>query len=333
MGSRRKVALITGASGLIGSHLAEQLIAEGGWTVIGVDRQPFPLEGMIGYAHHRQDAQAFLASAPDQKINVIFHLAAVLGPARVLKDPLGVLREHHEDAVAVLEYARKFKRRPCVVMASTSEVYQFNDPREPFRESDPLIVGDGTLPRCSYAVSKLQIEHLAFAYHRQHGVPVIVPRFFNVVGPRQKIGFVLTNLIEAILSGEEMLVHGAGRQQRTFAHVADVATALIALAATPRAIGEVVNVGSEGPARTIMGACRDIIRHAEKHYCIQPWRFRRLPYAETGDLAWERMSSRRPDCTKLRELTGVIVPDRWRDILTEVFAERAAMLGVTRKSK
>ena len=117
----------------------------------------------------------------------------------------------------------------------------------PFCEDDDLVLGPTEKSRWAYACSKALDEWLALAYAREKGVPVIIARLFNTVGPRQtgRYGMVLPTFAAQALRGEPITVFGSGRQQRCFAHVHDVVEALCRLLTTPTAIGQVINIGND----------------------------------------------------------------------------------------
>ena len=98
-------------------------------------------------------------------------------------------------------------------LASTSEVYGKN-PKPLWTEDDDLVFGPTTRARWSYGASKAIDEFLALAYWRQHRLPVVIGRFFNVVGPRQtgRYGMVLPRFVEAALAGRPLVVHDDGHQ-------------------------------------------------------------------------------------------------------------------------
>ena len=150
-------------------------------------------------------------------------------------------------------------------LASTSEVYGKN-PKPVWCEDDDMVFGPTTRPRWSYGTSKAIDEFLALAYWRERQLPVIVGRFFNVVGPRQTgaYGMVLPRLVDAALSGGPLVVHDDGRQERCFAHVGDVVRAVLALMESPasrrprvqhrqRPAGEHFGVGPAGDPRRRSG--------------------------------------------------------------------------------
>ena len=111
------------------------------------------------------------------------------------------------------------------------------------------MLGPTTRSRWSYGASKAIDEFLALAYWRERRLPVVIGRFFNVVGPRQTgaYGMVLPRLVDAALAGGPLVVHDDGRQQRCFAHVSDVVRMVLALMAAPEAVGGVFNIGSDRP--------------------------------------------------------------------------------------
>ena len=116
----------------------------------------------------------------------------------------------------------------------------------PFREDADLVLGPPDKTRWGYAASKLIDEFLALAYWKEHQVPVIVVRFFNTVGPRQsdRYGMVIPNFVRHALAGKPLTVHGTGLQTRSFTWVGDVVWGLLALAAEPRSVGQVFNIGN-----------------------------------------------------------------------------------------
>src|SRR5207249_6679175 len=132
-------------------------------------------------------------------------------------------------------------------MFSTSEAYGKSN-NEQFAESDDLVLGPTSKARWSYAASKIIDEFLALAYWKERGVPVIVIRLFNTVGPRQtgQYGMVVPRFVHQALVGELLTVYGDGRQRRSFTWVGDVVVAMVALIAAHGSSGEVFNDGHKG---------------------------------------------------------------------------------------
>src|SRR5262249_24944182 len=143
-------------------------------------------------------------------------------------------------------------KAPCkVVIASTSEVYGKND-RIPLTEDDDGVFGPAVKIRWSYAVSKAIDEFLALAYSRDRGVPVVIVRYFNTIGPRQvgRYGMVVPRFVRQALAGDPITVYGDGEQVRSFTDVEDTVRATLALSREPAAVGQVFNVGN-GRATTV----------------------------------------------------------------------------------
>ena len=330
--------LVDGCAGFLGSHLTDYLLSQG-HEVTGVDDMSTGSrdnlrDAMVPTRDHggRFDfcAMPIVKALPRMqyaKFDVIFHLAAHVGARIVREDPYGLLLDHVEDAKAVVEYATKYDS--ILVAASTSEVYGAQ-PILPYKETDFCHVGPPTVPRWSYAISKLWMEQLCLAAHRQFGLRVVVPRMFNVSGPRQRAdtGMVLPTFAKSVLSNENMEIHGDGSQRRCFAHVTDVVRMLAELADCPLAYGKVVNIGAV-QTRNVLSIAEDV-----NEYCARNYGKRgsvvSVPHSDVD--ATEAMPARAPDTSKLKRLTGMEVPSRWPDLVADVCDYWAGKLGVERKA-
>ena len=190
----------------------------------------------------------------------VYHLAAAVGVQLIAQSPIRTIETNIYPTELLLDELGRLARRAAATvklfLASTSEVYGKN-PKPRWTEEDDLVFGPTTRPRWSYGASKAIDEFLALAYWRERGLPVVVGRLFNVVGPRQTgaYGMVLPRLVDAALAGGPLVVHDDGRQQRCFAHVADVVRAVLALMEIPAAVGRVFNIGSDQPI-TILDLAR-----------------------------------------------------------------------------
>ncbi len=130
-----------------------------------------------------------------------------------------------------------------MVFASTSEVFGKN-PNPPFAEDDDRVLGSTRTARWSYSTSKAMAEHLLFAMHSAHGLPVTVVRYFNVYGPRQNPIFVISQSIHRILNGRQPLLYDSGEQTRCFTYVDHAIAGTLLAAGSDAAIGEAFNIGS-----------------------------------------------------------------------------------------
>jgi UDP-glucose 4-epimerase len=220
---------------------------------------------------------------------------------------------------------RRLAARPRrLFLASTSEVYGKN-PTMPLREDDDLVLGPPTKSRWIYACSKALDEYLALAAHRRAAVPVVIGRFFNVVGPRQvgRYGMVLPRFVEQALKGGPLVVHGDGAQVRCFAHVCDVVRAVRALMRTPAAAGQVFNIGSDQPV-SIRALAEAVVELVDPKLAIE-----HIPYEQAFDAGFEDIRCRIPDLARMRAAIGFEPRHTLRDIVREVIAWRRGQLEPT----
>src|SRR5690606_25764296 len=176
----------------------------------------------------------------------IYHLAAAVGVRLVIEQAIRTIETNVLETSAILQFASR--GATPLLLASSSEVYGKGS-KTPFAEDDDVVYGPTIFSRWSYACSKAIDEYLALAHHREHGLPAVIVRFFNTVGPRQvgDYGMVLPRFVAAALAGRPLEVHGDGRQSRCFCDVRDVVGALPRLLAEPACVGRVFNLGSDKP--------------------------------------------------------------------------------------
>ena len=312
------VALITGGSGFIGSHLSEALL-DSGHEVLVLDNLSTGsidniahLKGRDGFEYFIDtfDNEPLLAELIDRS-DVVFHLAAAVGVKLIVEQPVYTIETNVHGTEVVLKHANKKKK--LVVIASTSEVYGKSED-VPFREDSDLVLGPTPKHRWAYACSKALDEFLALAYWKERKLPVIIVRFFNTVGPRQTgtYGMVIPNFVRQALAGESITVFGDGRQTRSFSHVADVVGALLKLVVEPRAIGQVINIGNTQEV-TIRALAERVRELAGSNSPIKL-----VPYDEAYESGFEDMPRRVPDLTKIEALIGYRPRYSLDDILTQV---------------
>ena len=299
-----QTTLITGGAGFIGSHLAERLHTLGHAVTVLDDLSAgrmanlARLENQPGFVFLRGDAgDRGLLQAAVPPGGTVFHLAAPVGLHRILEAPDRVLVEGVRTMERVLDAAATARAR--VIVASSSEVYG-KGRRVPFRETDDLRPGPPSCGRWAYALMKASTEAMALARHQRGEVDVVVVRFFNVVGPRQtgRYGMVLPRFVARARRGTPLLVHGDGRQTRTFLHVLDAVDAVVQLADHPATGGQVFNVGGE--EEIAIHTLAERVRTATGS--TSPIRF--LPYADAYPAGYEDVARRRPDLTRIRTLLG-----------------------------
>jgi UDP-glucose 4-epimerase len=318
---------ITGGAGFIGSHLAEHLIAEGHRVLVLDDLstgQMDNIEGLLDHEHfdYRIGSvidETLVAELVD-RCDVTVHLAAAVGVKLIVERPVHTIETNVHGTEVVLGAVSR-KNKP-ILIASTSEVYGKSG-RIPFTEDDDLVLGPTTHSRWAYACSKALDEWLGLAYSREKGVPVIVTRLFNTVGPRQtgRYGMVLPTFAGQAVRGEPITVYGTGEQTRCFAHVRDVVQAMRRLIETPEALGQVFNVGSNAEI-SIVGLAERVRDAAGSNSEIV-----RIPYDQAYDEGFEDMLRRVPSVDKLERVIGFRPSTTLDQIVADVIAEQRLALG------
>lgn len=304
-----KTTLITGGAGFIGSHLTEKLLSQGDRVIVVDDLSTGSARNLASVMDHER--LEYIEGSIDNETLVedvvaradrVYHLAAAVGVALIAKQPIQTIERNVYPTQLILNQLGKQldqgKAVPCF-FASTSEVYGKN-PKEVWCEEDDLVFGATTKPRWSYGVSKAIDEFLALAFHKERDLPVVVGRFFNVVGPRQTgaYGMVLPRFVEAALKGAPLVVHDDGKQARCFAHVEDVIDAVVGLVESPVAFGRVYNIGSDQDI-TILDLARRVVERVGSSSEIQY-----QSYAEAYDSSFEDIRRRVPDLRRIEEAIG-----------------------------
>lgn len=320
--------LITGGAGFIGSHLAEELL-RGGHVVHALD--DLSTGSMSNVRHLREDPQFTytIDSCHDSRVvaelvddaDYVYHLAAAVGVQLIVDSPVRTLETNVHCTEIVLAQANK-KRKP-VFIASTSEVYG-KSAKLPFREDGDMVMGPSSRGRWAYACSKALDEFLAIAYHRERGLPVVVGRLFNTVGPRQtgRYGMVLPTFIRQAVSGQPITVFGTGQQQRCFCHVRDVVRGLADLLPRQDLFGEVFNIGSTEEI-SILDLAHRIKQVAESASDIVL-----VPYDEAYGEGFEDMARRVPDVGKIERALSWRPQVSLEEILRDVVQHELASTSV-----
>ena len=241
-----KRALVTGADGFIGSHLAEALLARGcrvrsfvyynsfnswGWLD---SLSPEVLASMEVVTGDVRDPQ--IVRDATRGCDIVFHLAALVAIPYSYHSPASYVDTNIGGTLNVLQAARELGVER-VVHTSTSETYG-TARYVPIDEEHPL---QGQSP---YAATKIGADQMALAFQRSFGTPVTVLRPFNTYGPRQSARAVIPAIITQIAAGREVVQLGALHPTRDFTYVSDTVAGFIAAAEADEAVGQVINVGS-----------------------------------------------------------------------------------------
>jgi UDP-glucose 4-epimerase len=317
--------LVTGGAGFIGSHLVEALLARGRRVVVLDDLSTGSAANLSAVRDHpnlRLVIDSITSAETLDRLldeaDVVYHLAAVVGVRRVMEEPELTVAVNVDPTEQIL---RRLEARPRpLFLASTSEVYGKN-PKSPLSEDDDLVFGPTTRGRWIYACTKAMDEYLALSAHQRTGLPVVIGRFFNVVGPRQigRYGMVLPRFVDQALSGGPLVVYDDGQQVRCFGHVADVIRGVLALMDSPEARGRVFNLGSDRPV-TVRDLAETVVRLVGPDIAIE-----HIPYESAYAPGFEDIRNRVPDLTRVRRTVGYEASHGLDDIVREVIAWRRAV--------
>jgi NAD dependent epimerase/dehydratase len=255
-----KVA-VTGAGGFIGSHLTEELARRGAkvramvrynsasrWGFL--DRTPAELMRRIE-VRSGDLADPFFVREFVSGQEVVFHLGALIAIPYSYEAPAQYVETNLHGTLNILEACLRAKTSK-VVHTSTSEVFG-TALYVPIDEAHPR---QGQSP---YSATKIGADALVESFHRSFGLPCAIARPFNTYGPRQSARAVLPSMAAQLLSGAPELKVGSLDPVRDFNYVADTVEGFLAVARSPRSIGEDFNLGS-GRAVTIGAAARMLMR-------------------------------------------------------------------------
>jgi len=299
-----KKILISGGAGFVGSHLAEKLLKDNKEVFVVDNLSTGRLEN-IEHLKNNENFHFIKGSVLDEdlmkeligKVDQVYHLAAAVGVKKILEEPLDCLLTNINGTEIVLKEAAK--RSVKVLIASSSEVYGKGD-KVPFKEEDDRIYGSVYNNRWIYAFSKGVDEFLGLAYFKEKNLPVVIVRFFNVIGPRQvgRYGMVVPNFVKQGLKGEPITVYGDGEQTRSFADVEDIINALVKLMTVKEAEGQVINLGAD---REI--SINDLAKKV-KELTNSSSKITHIPYAQAYPDGFEDLKRRVPDISNIRRMIG-----------------------------
>ena len=190
--------------------------------------------------------------------DAVIHAAGIAGIDTVIKNPVSTMKVNMIGTANMLEAAHVNKIQDRVIDFSTSEVFGSMAFRS--SETDSTVAGSAGEARWTYAVSKLAGEHLAHAYSRQYGLPVVTVRPFNVYGPGQTGEGAIQIFIKRALKNETIRIDGDGNQIRAWCYVDDFVDCIMRCIENPKAIGESFNIGNARAVITILGLAHTVCR-------------------------------------------------------------------------
>jgi len=231
------------------------------------------------------------------QVDLIYHLAAVVGVKHVIDNPLRGILTNVRGAEIVLELAYKYWRK--VVIASSSEVYGKSE-KAPLAEEDDSILGPTAVGRWSYALAKAIDEHLALIYSDK-GLPISIVRYFNSYGPRldpRGYGSVVAKFISQAVAGKPLTVFSDGQQTRCFTYIDDTIRGSILAATLREAEGQSFNIGNNRETtilelaqlvKRLIGSSSEIVH---------------VPYVKAYSANFEETRRRVPDVRKAERVLG-----------------------------
>ena len=298
-------SLVTGGAGFIGSHLVDALLDEGHEVVVLDD---LSVGKSRNFEHHLGDSRfqfvegsvldACLVGDLIAQVDAVYHLAAVVGVKYIVGNPLLGMQVNIKGTENVLGAAQRTGAK--VLVASSSEVYG-KSTQIPFKEEDNAVLGPTSVPRWSYALSKMLDEHLAFAHTRQTGLPTVAVRYFNAYGPRldpKGYGSVIARFIAQALHGQPLSIYGDGLQTRSFTYVRDTVRGTIAAMTSDSGVGHAFNIGyaMEFTIAALADLVRDVVGTGVG--------VAHIPYERAFGSDFEDARRRYPDVSRARALLG-----------------------------
>jgi UDP-glucose 4-epimerase len=296
--------LVTGGSGFIGSHLTTALLNKGDSVVVLDDLSTGDAKNLNSLTASR-NLEIVSGSILDNalvdslvaKVDHVLHLAAAVGVFNIVNNPLKSLETNIGGTENVLDACAKYSKP--FFLTSSSEIYGKNT-NVPLNEESDRVMGSPLKSRWSYSEAKAIDESLAYFHFTQNKLPIRIVRLFNTVGPRQigQYGMVVPRFVSAAISGDAISVYGDGKQSRSFCHVDDVIEALLLVLDSPKAVGQVYNVGNNFEI-SIADLAKKVVEVTKSSSKIE---FK--PYVDAYGPGFEDLERRVPDISKIKTELG-----------------------------
>jgi UDP-glucose 4-epimerase len=304
-GENMPKVMVTGVAGMIGSHLLDALMKRG-YEVSGIDNLSF---GTLENIQSHLQADRFTFYEADildlnvmkrvcRDVDTIVHLASVkkVGGSTSC---MATLKVNGKGTENVLEMGKRYGCK--VIQASTSDVYGMS-PDIPFKEDGDLLIGPGNVKRWGYATAKLFCEQMAFSYHQDYDVPIVVLRYFGGFSPRSSTswsGGHVPIFVDRIFKDLPIDIHGNGSQTRSMAYVDDLVRGTVLAIENQSAVGEIINIGNDEELSVVDTA---VLIH-EIADTGKKLKLNFVPMSEVfGN--YKDIPRRKPDLTKANELLG-----------------------------
>ena len=235
------------------------------------------------------DLDALIRAVEGQ--DIVVHMASIAGVDTVMRNPVRTMNVALKGTMNALEASLRNDKLERFLDFSTSEV--FGRYAYKVTEGDVHKLGSVGEARWTYAVAKLATEHLALSYFKQHTLPAVSIRPFNIYGPRQVGEGAIHHFIVRALKGEPLHVHNDGAQIRSWCYVDDIVQGILFCLASPDAVGQAFNIGNPRSTLTIYNLAREIVRLCGSS-------------SETRCIPWDQadVELRIPDIEKARAILG-----------------------------
>lgn len=243
--------LVTGATGLIGSHIVAKLLSVDGTRVIALGRSKAKLTSTFSgckFAGSLVCLEHDIASPlPEEigKVDFIFHAASPISGEIIKTRPLDVIQSNLTGTTNCLEYLKQQGFGKMIVFSSAT-VYSVDEPSHVAREENTSVADCIGAPNAPYSESKRMIEVIANAYHKQYQVDVLIARFSYVYGySKNAAKTAFYEFINKALSGENIVMNKSGLSRRDNIYVDDAVDGLLHLCELGIS-GDVFNISSNG---------------------------------------------------------------------------------------
>lgn len=260
---RDKVIFITGGAGFIANTLIKHYVENNKIVVYdNFHRDTLTKSGFLDHPNItvvKGDVLDYsLLERSMRGANVVIHAAGNAGIDTVIKNPVRTMQVNMIGTANALEAAKTNGVNERFIDFSTSEVFGSIAFRS--SENDQTVSGSAGEARWTYAVSKLAGEHLANAYFKQWGLPVVTVRPFNVYGPGQTGEGAIQIFIKKAIRNETIHIDGDGSQIRAWCYIDDFVDCLVRCIENPKALGESFNIGNARAVITVLGLAELVCR-------------------------------------------------------------------------